>query len=96
LHPAGAVRLAAQQARQHTPRDMPAKRRAMDQEFECDGGLSGTSARACRLAKILRTPSTGTWELQKSFVNNNPETMKVPRRSFHTAAGWCFAQTKHP
>src|SRR5262249_59954336 len=26
------------------------------------------------------------------IVNNNPEAMKLPRRSFHTAASWCFAQ----
>src|SRR5215831_6487378 len=24
------------------------------------------------------------------IVNNNPETMKLPRRRFRTAAGWCF------
>jgi hypothetical protein len=38
----------------------------MDEQFKCDGGLSGT-LRARRLAKILRAPSTGTWELQTSL-----------------------------
>jgi hypothetical protein len=30
----------------------------------------------------------------KVIVNNNPETMTLPLRSFRTAASWCFAQAK--
>jgi len=95
LNSAGAVRLAAQQGRQHTL-DSTTKRRArsMDDRLECDSGLSGTSARAspCIILSARCGQHVG---VAKAIVNNNPETMKVPRRSFRTAAGWCFAPAPH-
>src|SRR5262245_8387687 len=89
LHPAGAVRLAAQQSRQHTL-DSTAKHRAMDEQFECDGGLSGTSARVWPWT-ILSARCGRHVGVAKVIVNNNPETMTLPLRSFRTAASWCFA-----
>jgi len=88
LNSAGAVRLAAQQGRQHTL-DSTTKRRArsMDDRLECDSGLIGTSARAspCIILSARCGQHVG---VAKVIVNNNPETMKVPQRSFRTATSW--------
>jgi hypothetical protein len=66
----------------------------MDDQFECDGGSMRTSARMLPW-KILNAQCGRHVRVAKVIVNNNPEAMKRSRRSFRTAAGWCFARTQH-
>jgi len=83
--------LAARQARQHTLESTPKRRaRPMENRLECDGG--STRHVCARAPCIILSARCGQHVgVAKVIVNNNPETMKVPRRSFRTAASWCFA-----